>query len=126
MSHARRFPDRRPPRSARYGRYTGDPTLEHLSDHFYLQPVDLERLSLLRQDHTRLGFALQLCTLRFLGTFLQDPNDADIARLSPLKFAHINVLGRYHFEMSPDVAAGDLRPLRDPDSLETLERSWIE
>jgi len=50
--------------------------------------------------------------------------DEDVARLSPLKFAHINVLGRYHFEMSEEVAGGDLRPLRDPDSLDTLERLW--
>jgi len=72
--------------------------------------------------NTRYGEAV-LGHLRGLG---EDLNDEDIARLSPLKFAHINVLGRYHFEMSPDVAGGDLRPLRDPDSLETLERLWME
>jgi len=60
---------------ARYGCYAGDPTPEQLTEHFYLQPADLERIALLRYDHTRLGFALQLCTLRFLSTFLQDPLD---------------------------------------------------
>ncbi len=54
----------------------------------------------------------------------EDVLDVDVARLSPLKFAHINVLGRYHFEMSEEVGGGDLRLLRDPDSLETLERLW--
>jgi len=33
-------------------------------------------------------------------------------------------LGCYHFEMSEEVGGGDLRPLRDPDSLDTLERLW--
>jgi len=72
--------------------------------------------------NTRYGEAI-LGYLRGLG---ENPLDEDIARLSPLKYAHINVLGRYHFEMSPEVAGGDLRPLRDPDSLETLERIWVE
>ena len=72
--------------------------------------------------NTRYGEAI-LGYLRGLGEI---PLDEDIARLSPLKYAHINVLGRYHFEMSPEVAGGDLRPLRDPDSLETLERIWVE
>ena len=72
--------------------------------------------------NTRYGEAI-LGHLRGIG---EDLHDGDISRLSPLKFAHINVLGRYHFEMSPDVAGGDLRPLRDPDSLETLERLWVE
>jgi hypothetical protein len=37
-----------------------------------------------------------------------------VARLSPLGFDHINMLGRYAF-IPPDlVARGELRPLRDP------------
>ncbi len=40
-------------------------------------------------------------------------DDADLARLSPLGDAHINLLGRYHFPSS--LPAGGLRPLRDPD-----------
>ncbi len=39
--------------------------------------------------------------------------DADLARLSPLGDAHINLLGRYYFPTTPP--AGGLRPLRDPD-----------
>ncbi len=38
----------------------------------------------------------------------------DVARLSPLLFEHINVLGRYHFELSPTLAQGALRPFADP------------
>lgn len=40
--------------------------------------------------------------------------DEDEARLSPLGTGHINVLGRYHFELLEPVARGELRPLRDP------------
>ena len=39
---------------------------------------------------------------------------ADVARLSPLAFKHINMLGRYAFTLPDIVARGELRPLRDP------------
>jgi hypothetical protein len=40
--------------------------------------------------------------------------DADVARLSPLGWEHINMLGRYSFAVPDDVARGELRPLRNP------------
>ena len=40
--------------------------------------------------------------------------DEDVARLSPLIYGHINMLGRYLFSVSEAVARGELRPLRDP------------
>ena len=40
--------------------------------------------------------------------------DEDVARLSPLGFEHINMLGRYAFTLPEPVARGELRPLRDP------------
>ena len=40
--------------------------------------------------------------------------DEDVARLSPLGFEHINMLGRYAFTLPDIVARGELRPLRDP------------
>lgn len=40
--------------------------------------------------------------------------DEDAARLSPLGYAHINVLGRYSFPKPDD--GPQLRPLRDPDN----------
>lgn len=39
---------------------------------------------------------------------------ADVARLSPLAFKHINMLGRCVFTIPDTVARGELRPLRDP------------
>ena len=38
----------------------------------------------------------------------------DLARLSPLVFDHINLLGRYSFSLPDSVQRGQLRPLRNP------------
>lgn len=38
----------------------------------------------------------------------------DVARLSPLIYEHINVLGRYTFTLPEMVARGQLRPRRNP------------
>jgi Tn3 transposase DDE domain len=38
----------------------------------------------------------------------------DLARLSPLVFHHINLLGRYSFSLPDAVQRGQLRPLRNP------------
>lgn len=45
----------------------------------------------------------------------------DVARLSPLVFEHINLLGRYAFAVPDSVVRGQLRPLRNPaDALEDI------
>ena len=45
----------------------------------------------------------------------------DIARLSPLVFEHINLLGRYAFSVPDSVVRGQLRSLRNPaDALENI------
>jgi len=41
----------------------------------------------------------------------------DVARLSPLVFEHINLLGRYAFSLHESVQRGELRPLRIWDDL---------
>jgi len=43
-----------------------------------------------------------------------DVRAEDVARLSPLGFEHINMLGRYAFTLPDAVARGELRPLRNP------------
>jgi TnpA family transposase len=42
--------------------------------------------------------------------------DEDVARLSPLIFEHINMLGRYSFAIPEAVLRGELRQLRHPDN----------
>jgi len=42
--------------------------------------------------------------------------DEDVARLSPLGFDHVDMLGRYAFILPDRIARGELRPLRDPQN----------
>jgi hypothetical protein len=42
--------------------------------------------------------------------------DADVARLSPVIWRHLNFVGRYEFALPESVVKGELRPLRSPSS----------
>lgn len=67
--------------------------------------------------------ALVLCHTRYMDAALDrlrsegfDVRDEDVARLSPFVRHHVNMLGRYSFQL-PDLPDG-LRPLREPDAIQ--------
>ena len=66
--------------------------------------------------------AIALWNTRYIDAALEhlrkrggDVLPADVRRLSPMGFAHINLFGRYYFGLSEALRKGRLRPLRDSE-----------
>jgi Domain of unknown function (DUF4158) len=57
-----------------------------LSRFFHLNDDDLAQIRICRGEHNRLGFALQLSTVRYLGTFLDDPVSVPFEVLQTLAY----------------------------------------
>lgn len=62
-------------RLTRYGRYGQDPSREQLARYFRFEGEDRRFVLRWHGDHNRLGMAVQLATVRFIGRFLPDPSD---------------------------------------------------
>ncbi|WSK00368.1 DUF4158 domain-containing protein [Streptomyces sp. NBC_01320] len=58
---------------ARYGAFDGSPSRTELERYFFLDDADREAVQAKRRAHNRLGFAVQLTSVRYLGRFMPDP-----------------------------------------------------
>ncbi|MEU0453822.1 DUF4158 domain-containing protein, partial [Streptomyces sp. NPDC006129] len=56
-----------------YGNFAEEPPRPELERFFFLDDVDRDLIALRRTKHHQLGFALQMCTVRYIGLFLEDP-----------------------------------------------------
>ncbi|MEU9473742.1 Tn3 family transposase [Streptomyces avermitilis] len=56
-----------------YGKFAEEPTRPELERFFFLDDVDRDLIALRRTKYHQLGFALQMCTVRYVGLFLEDP-----------------------------------------------------
>jgi len=79
-----------PAQRERYGRYPDSLSGDELARYFHLDDEDRQWITGKRRDSSRLGYALQLTTARFLGTFLEDPTAVPVPVLRALA-AQINV-----------------------------------
>lgn len=58
-----------------YARYHDKLTQAQLDKYFYLDDRDRNLIESCRRNYNKLGYALQLTAVRFLGTFLANPLD---------------------------------------------------
>jgi len=92
--------------AAAYGLYAGTPSQADLDRVFFLDDDDLKLVGKHRGEHMRAGFALQLVTVRWLGTFLEDPLDVPGGVL--------------------DFVAGQQLGMADPSKVKRYtERNWL-
>jgi hypothetical protein len=62
-----------PEQARRYGRYHRDPAPAPLAKYFFLDDQDRAEIASHHGIPNRLGYAIQLCTVRFLASPCQNP-----------------------------------------------------
>jgi TnpA family transposase len=56
--------------AAAYGRFVEEPTRPELERFFFLDDMDRDLIALRRTKARQLGFAVQMCTVRYVGSGL--------------------------------------------------------
>lgn len=122
--------------AARYGHFAGPPTADQLARYFYLSDADRAAVDERRTEHGRIGFAVQLGTVRFLGTFLSDLTEVptvvvrtvgDGLGITDAEAAFDRYLGRDETRREHAAEIQDrygYRPLTDPKASFRLTR-WL-
>jgi TnpA family transposase len=64
------LPDRQ---AAQYAAFNGVPSRAELDRYFFLDDSDLEKMQAKRRSNARIGFAVQLTSVRYLGRFMPVP-----------------------------------------------------
>ncbi|SCF83312.1 protein of unknown function [Streptomyces sp. Ncost-T10-10d] len=59
--------------AAQYAAFSGAPSRAELERYFFLDDSDLEKVWAKQRAHNRLGFAVQLTSVRYLSRFMPDP-----------------------------------------------------
>lgn len=82
-----------------YGKFPHDIESEILHKYFHLDDYDKSLIKICRREHNKLGYALQLTTVRFIGKFLTNPIDVPeavkIYLASQLDIIKPNILDKY-------------------------------
>ena len=119
--------------AATYGRFDGAPSRAELDRVFFLDDANRELIDKRRGAPNQLGFALQLTTVRWLGTFLPDPTDvppvvlAYVAR--QLEIEDPSCVARYldrrrtRFEHAEEIKASE--GLRDFAAVSDEFEQWV-
>ena len=117
-----------------YARFPTTPARSELERRGFLDDADLTLVGQRRGQHSKLGFALQLVTVRALGTFLPDPLDVPIVVLDfvagQVGVEDPSVIKRYterrgtRFDHQAEIAA--VEGYRDFSTAEAEVAGWIE
>jgi len=119
--------------AAGFGRYTGVPSRADLERAFFLDDEDRVLIERRRGAHMKLGFALQLVTVRWVGAFLEDPLDVPVVVLDfmaeQLEIADPSCVKRYtertktRFDHQWEIRR--VYELREFTAVEAELRAWV-